>query len=355
MKFAHTADWHLGANRRGRRRVPNYLRRQTDGILAVFQSAREHGLDLVVVAGDLFDSKTVEPRELNACATLLMQQERLGMTILVVRGNHDEYSTGQTYLSLLASMCKQKKLRSTYVVHDKPRLITVKGQKFAVIPGFSSDFNAEVDALLRKTKERVVVVGHELFRGSVTDDGTTLRKGAKLADRRQVSYYAFGDLHIAQRVPGCKRAWYCGSPITHRFSDHPEKGYLIADTENPENPEFVDLHMAPQLRTVSTVQEALLEENRGHLLRLHYDPRNPPPDRLPKHIVFSEARSDSSQDAERVARLEVKAQLDDPLAGLDKFLERKKFSSRVIKDAQDIARELYEKLLSQQTDELADA
>ena len=86
MKILHTADWHLG------KRLDNFSRlpEQIEVMNEIVQIADEHNVDLVLIAGDLFDTfnPSVEAVELfyKTLKRLAKNGER---PVIAIGGNHD--------------------------------------------------------------------------------------------------------------------------------------------------------------------------------------------------------------------------------------------------------------------------
>lgn len=86
MRILHTSDWHLGRTLEGRSRLPE----QREFVDQLGALAAEEGVDLVLVAGDVFDTYN-PPAE--AEQLLFAALERLAgggqRAVVVVAGNHD--------------------------------------------------------------------------------------------------------------------------------------------------------------------------------------------------------------------------------------------------------------------------
>ncbi len=85
MRILHTSDWHIGRTFHGHATL-DALR----GVLETLTAqVREHGVDVVIVAGDVFDSATPAA----GCYTLLSDALRAlsdaGAQVVVTSGNHD--------------------------------------------------------------------------------------------------------------------------------------------------------------------------------------------------------------------------------------------------------------------------
>ena len=85
MRILHTSDWHIGRSFHGHATL--------DALRGVLQTltaqVREHHVDVVIVAGDVFDSATPAA----ACYTLLTDTlvalRDTGAHVVVTSGNHD--------------------------------------------------------------------------------------------------------------------------------------------------------------------------------------------------------------------------------------------------------------------------
>ena len=85
MRILHTSDWHIGRTFHGHSTL-DALR----GVLETLtEQVRTHAVDVVIVAGDVFDSATPAA----ACYTLLSETLRAlaatGAQVIVTSGNHD--------------------------------------------------------------------------------------------------------------------------------------------------------------------------------------------------------------------------------------------------------------------------
>ena len=86
MKILHTADWHLGLSLGAEKRFEEY-----DALLNHFCSIiKEENIDVVIIAGDVFDSHIPPNRAAEQYYRFLVQAGRAGVReIIVIGGNHD--------------------------------------------------------------------------------------------------------------------------------------------------------------------------------------------------------------------------------------------------------------------------
>lgn len=85
MRILHTADWHVGKVLKGRQRLEEH-----DAVLRdLVRVGREEDVDLVVVAGDIFDTSTPTPDAQNLVIRTLLGLREDGRHVIVEAGNHD--------------------------------------------------------------------------------------------------------------------------------------------------------------------------------------------------------------------------------------------------------------------------
>ena len=103
MKFLHCADVHIGKYQSsGGVRQGDFIA-AFSGIAAL---AKERKAELLLVAGDLFDLRALQPRTLSATADILRGLLDAGIETVVIEGNHDRVFTGDSgsWLTFLADM-----------------------------------------------------------------------------------------------------------------------------------------------------------------------------------------------------------------------------------------------------------
>ena len=85
MRLLHTADWHVGRTLRGRSRAEEH-EAVLDEVVGV---AQEERVDLVVVAGDLFDTSAPPPEAERLVYRTLLRLAEQDRQVVVIAGNHD--------------------------------------------------------------------------------------------------------------------------------------------------------------------------------------------------------------------------------------------------------------------------
>ncbi|MBE9069671.1 metallophosphoesterase, partial [Leptolyngbya cf. ectocarpi LEGE 11479] len=97
-KFLHIADVHLGFDRYNSKvRTKDFFHTLWD----VFERyAIGTGVDFVVIAGDLFEHRMIQPAILNQAQLCLQQLQAVGIPVIAIEGNHDNcpYGTKTSWL-----------------------------------------------------------------------------------------------------------------------------------------------------------------------------------------------------------------------------------------------------------------
>jgi DNA repair protein SbcD/Mre11 len=101
--FLHVADVHLGFDRYdNKERTKDFYLAFRD---ALERHAIAHPVDFVVIAGDLFEHRSIQPAILNQAQLCLQRLKDAGIPVLAIEGNHDNrpYGTKTSWLRYLAS------------------------------------------------------------------------------------------------------------------------------------------------------------------------------------------------------------------------------------------------------------
>src|SRR5258708_17981045 len=85
MRLLHTAGWHLGKVLKGVDRLPE----QRAVLAEIGAVAAGEGVDVVVVAGDVFESGAPSPDAQRLAFETLLALRAAGADVVVIAGNHD--------------------------------------------------------------------------------------------------------------------------------------------------------------------------------------------------------------------------------------------------------------------------
>jgi DNA repair exonuclease SbcCD nuclease subunit len=115
-KFLHIADIHLGIRRyRSEDRAKDFFRAWAT---CLEKYALQEKVDFVLIAGDLFDARKVEPQAMNHAMIMLVKLRDAGIPVIAIEGNHDSHEVSQRF-SWLRSLSQWGFLKLLEPVHDE--------------------------------------------------------------------------------------------------------------------------------------------------------------------------------------------------------------------------------------------
>src|SRR5215207_6484969 len=211
MRLLHTSDWHVGKAIRGRSRAQEH-----QAVLAeVAGIADREAVDLVIVAGDVFDTSTPTAESERIVYRALLDLAAGGRPVIVVAGNHDSAPR----LQAVAPLSEASGIRVAS----------------AISPGDAADAHAayadRVVRIVRTLTDRFradtvnLVVAHLMVMGGAMGGGE--RSAHTVFDYwvpatafpPAAHYVALGHLHRAQQLAGPAPLYYCGSPLQLDFGE----------------------------------------------------------------------------------------------------------------------------------------
>jgi DNA repair protein SbcD/Mre11 len=282
VRLLHTSDWHVGKAIRGRSRAAEH-----QAVLGeVAAVAERESADLVVVAGDLFDTATPTPEAERIVYRALLDLAAGGRPVVVVAGNHDSAQR----LGAVAPLSEASGIHVASAIRppgDGGVLeVEVAGElaRVALLPFPSQRYVVTADLLLSGDAadahaayaDRVVrilrmltagfradtvnlVVGHLMVMGGTMGGG---ERGAHTvfdywvpatAFPGAAQYVALGHLHRAQQLPGPAPLHYCGSPLQLDFGEtanDPQVNVVDVRPGLPAEVRAVPLRSGRRLRTI---------------------------------------------------------------------------------------------------------
>lgn len=266
MKILHTSDWHLGQYFMGKSRKNEHAAL----INWLFGQVESKAIDVVVIAGDIFDtgSPPSYARELYNQLVLGLHQRQC--QLIVVAGNHDSVSMLNESRSLLAELntyvvaASDPQAPSSHVIplyqqgskdvaallcaipYIRPRDIVQseagldERRKQSELAEQIKDF---YQAVYLAAKEQAKSLGQIpiLGTGHLTTLGASVSESVReiyvgtlesfpLDYFPPFSYLALGHIHRPQKVAGLEHVRYCGSPIALSFDENAsQKGMVLVD------------------------------------------------------------------------------------------------------------------------------
>lgn len=252
VRILHTSDWHLGRNFHG----VGLLDAQLSVLEAVVDLVKAESVDVVVIAGDIYDRAIPSADVVRSLSELLCAIRGAGATVVGISGNHDsaerigfaEAVMSRSGVSLRGDIAAagtpvlvpQSDGNSAVAFYPVPYL-EVDRARFALdepelrthdrLLGIALD-RARADLTIRPNTRGVAIVHAFVTGGTSCDSELALSVGGSaevpLRCLSGFDYVALGHLHRRQSL-GSGRARYAGSPLPYSFSerDHDKGAWLI--------------------------------------------------------------------------------------------------------------------------------
>src|SRR5215471_10397669 len=264
MKILHTSDWHVGKVLKGRDRHDEHAA----ALGSIVQTARDEDVDVVLIAGDLFETAAPNARAQGLVMRTLLALREDGRQVVAIAGNHDnQHLLDAVYRPVLGQLGLH--------VLGLPRrpgqggmlaLRTRGGEavNVAALPFLSHRYAVRAaEILLHEFAEhtldyaqRVSEIVHLLTEGFTADAvnlciaHATLLGGRRGGGEREVQtsldyelpasmfpatahYVALGHLHRQQEIPGPCPVFYSGSPLAIDFGEEANEPAALIVTAEP--------------------------------------------------------------------------------------------------------------------------
>jgi DNA repair protein SbcD/Mre11 len=278
MLMLHTSDWHLG---RSLHRAD--LRAAQAAFLDhLVATVRAEKVDVVLVAGDVYDRAVPPVDAVELCEDALLRLHATGARIVLISGNHDSarrlgFGGGLLELTGVHLRTQVADLARPVLLEDAYGPVAVYGVPYAepdaVRGGLPADVKGhagvlghavqriKADADARGVRRRVVMAHGWVSGGAASEserDITVGGVGQVPADTfAGFSYVALGHLHGQQTLAGHLR--YSGSPLPYSFSEaaHRKGSWLVElDANGYQKAERVP---APTYRKLSLLRGRLAD------------------------------------------------------------------------------------------------
>ena len=248
MKFLHTADWQIGRlhTQFHAGDAVELSNARIEGVRRIASLATEHGVDAVLVAGDVFDSQT--PRD----KTILRLFEALAGydgPWLLLPGNHDAALAESVWQ--VAQRLGAVPPNAFLCLRPEPMEVTGRGGgTFVVLPAPLTQRHTHVDLTewfdACDTAPGLLRIGlaHGSVEGILPEDVDSPNPiAADRATRARLDYLALGDWHGRKQVD--ERTWYSGTHEPERFRDNDPGHALLVEIDAPgARPQVTSLQTA---------------------------------------------------------------------------------------------------------------
>lgn len=252
MRILHTSDWHIGRTFHGESVLDNLA----TALDRLHEQVREHRVEVVCIAGDIFDSAIPSAQALQFFDARIAQFVDDGAHVVVTSGNHDSAARlgyhsrwlGAAGIHIFADPPHPAEFVELRDASGPVRFYGIPYLEPAIVRRYADDvtISSQRDAiawamgLVRESAAdfngRVVVLAH-CFAAGVPDDGVAddierdLSAGGidvvplELFDG--VDYVALGHIHTRSKLS--ERVRYSGAPLHYSFgeSNQPRGSWLI--------------------------------------------------------------------------------------------------------------------------------
>jgi DNA repair exonuclease SbcCD nuclease subunit len=267
VRLLHTSDWQIG-------KLFGQFDADDASILAdarfqvverLADAANTHRVDMVLVAGDVFDAQTVTDRTLHRLFNAMGAYR--GPWVLIP-GNHDAALSE----SVWTRAARLNAIPPHVHVCLTPRPLILRDQGVAILPAPLTQRNTYADLTEWFANEDTapglvrIGMGHGSVQGILAEDIDSPNPiGADRARQARLDYLALGDWHGARKIDD--RTWYSGTPETDRFRGNTSGQALLVELDGPGAVPVVTSMAtgfyrwrteALQLRVASDVDEALV-------------------------------------------------------------------------------------------------
>src|SRR5262245_21907688 len=291
MKILHTSDWHIGKVLKGQSRTDE----QIAVLAAIVEVAAAEKPDLVIVAGDLFDTASPTAEHKKIVVRALSALRRHAVALVAIAGNHDHGAE----IDALRPWADGVGITLRGTVTSAPDQV-VRGQtaggeawRLAALPFVSQRYAVRATEMFELTAAEatgsyadhvarlVAALSAEFADGTDTVNLITAHLsalGGKLGGGERdahtieaytvpasvfpatAHYVALGHLHRRQHVPGPAPVHYCGSPLAVDFGEE----------ENAPSVSIVEVHAdrAAKVRPAPIDAAVPLRTVRGTLAQL---------------------------------------------------------------------------------------
>ncbi|MEU0723129.1 exonuclease SbcCD subunit D [Streptomyces sp. NPDC006140] len=258
MKFLHTSDWHVGKVLKGHSRLDE----QRAALGEIVQVARNHEVDAVIIAGDLYESSAPTADAQQLVVQTLLALKRTGAEVLAIAGNHDHPPTFDAYRQLMAcagiTMVGNARTAADGGSVDFTARSTGEPVTVAMLPFLSQRYAVRAADLVTKTPAESSAAYDQLVRDLLSaltagfrDDAVNLVTahltvvGGKFGGGERTvqsifeywvpanafppdaHYIALGHLHRRQSLPAPCPVHYCGSPIALDFGEQDNPSMVL--------------------------------------------------------------------------------------------------------------------------------
>ncbi|GAB3600043.1 exonuclease SbcCD subunit D [Microbacterium tumbae] len=284
MRILHTSDWHIGRTFHG----SSTMTALAEVLAALVRQVRENDVDVVIVAGDVFDSATPAGSAYTLLGDTLAALNDAGAKVVVTSGNHDSAARLGFQARLLRDgihvLTDPTAIGEPVTIDDVHGVVHFYGIPYlepAIVRRHWPDAGLRTQAqtmahamgLVREgmaaRQGRSVAIAHCFAAGVDATAGLEreVRQGGLDVVPLDVfdgpDYVALGHIHGRQRLS--ERIRYAGAPLHYSFGEQhkPRGSWLVElDADGLSEVSWLELPVPRRLVTLTgTLDEILAPEN----------------------------------------------------------------------------------------------
>ncbi len=290
MRILHTADWHVGKVLKGRSRLDEH-----DAVLAdIVRVAEAEDVDLILIAGDVFDTSAPAPDAQRLVMRTLLDLNRDGRQVVLEAGNHDNPRQLDVFRPVLGELGitvvgmplrpedgGQLELPTRGGETARLAILPFISQRTAISAGqaitrtaaetnrdYADNIKAMVDALTEGFDRAGAVnllMTHATLVGGQTGGGERDSHIFEYALHASIfpsllHYGALGHLHRRQSIAGPAPLHYSGAPLQVDFGESENTSVVVIVDVGEDSPAVArdrDITGGRRLRTVSATLDEL--------------------------------------------------------------------------------------------------
>jgi len=288
MKILHTSDWHVGRT--------FHQHSTLDALEQVFTGVYEivstEGIDVVVVAGDIYDSSTPSADAVNVLNRILAGIRSAGAAVVLISGNHDSPARLGTMKVFAAEagvhiITSHEQITNPVTIDDAFGPVNFYGIPFLEPARFrhiwpDTEMRTQRDVLEHAMNAvradsaerggRSIVVAHTFAQGAEVESCDSERDivsstaggidKVPVAMFDGVTYAALG--HIHGRATLADNVRYSGAPLHYSFSEagKPRGGWIVdLDASGVPSTTWVDFPVPRNLSQITGTLDSLLTDS----------------------------------------------------------------------------------------------
>ncbi len=292
MKILHTADWHAGRSLHGTDRTPEIR----DALDEIAELAKQEAVDLIAVAGDLFDTKNPSADAEAAVYGFFRDTGAAGIPSVVIAGNHDsgarldavasllqlasvhvvglprvagdggtfdlELGGERVRVAALPFVSERRLVRATQVLHEDlgEQRASYRSSMRQLIANLTAGFGPDaINLLMMHTTLEGATLANSEYAFHASETYTIDADPIPMS----TSYVALGHIHKPQPIQGLAEHMgrYSGSPLQLDFGEQGDAKYVyVVDARAGRATELVREHRieaGKRLKQVRLDPEAL--------------------------------------------------------------------------------------------------